>query len=350
MVFVFLIDIKKRNLKSTSIPIFILIFLFSCKSPEEDSKGKGHSGVLGQSEINQDIDTIADLVPNEGSIETLQQEVFVDISALYLNNKDTSQLSYHAQAISLLKRDSLRYVYSRISETSFAIDPKAKLARFENSWTDGAYWFGLDNKMSQETFPYVDIFGGNRHEGGADSRGILLNDSTIFICESMHFLDAPSLLISTYFSGLQCFLNISLDGDLLDIMLASNVNFANDVYIIINNQLAGKYVNIPSNEKIEFYGNDNLVKWNNDTIYKYQFEDDEYEQLANIIQIDGSSYSFERKEDTLELTEVFPIAGEFDSWNYSKNVNQYLLIEPSKVMTYEKFKENLRKHFHKINS
>ena len=342
-------SLKKRNLRSILISSLILVFLFSCKSPEEDSRVKKDLQPSNHSQMNQVLDTIEYVVSDEDSSKTLQPEIFIDVSPLHLNNKDTSQMNYHAQAVSLLKLDSLRYTYSRISETSFAIDPAANLMRFENSWTDGVYWFRIGGSNDGGLLPYVDIFGGNRHEGGADSRGVLLNDSTIFISESMHFLNVPSLLISTYFSGVNCFLNISLDGELIDIMVSSNINFANDMYIIINDKLAGRYLHIAYNEKIEFFGNDNLIRWHNDSIYKYEFEDDEYEQLSNIVTFDGSSYSFQRKHDTLELTQVFPVIGEFDSWDYSKNVNQYLLIQPSKVMTYEKFKQNLRKEYYKIS-
>ena len=338
-------------MKSTFTPILIFFLIFSCTSPDLESNANKDLESLNPAANAQNMDAIGKgTILNEDSLRELQSSISIDISALYWNDDDTSQIRNRVLVDSLLKRDSLRDIYSRISETSFAVDPTAQLTRFETSWTDGFYWFGLNDRSEGNRLPYIAIFGGSRHEGGGDSRGILLNDSTILISESMYILETPSILMCTHFSGVKCFLNISLDGDLLAIMVASNFNFANDTFILINDQLAGVFVNTMTHETVTFLGNDNVVNWSNDTTYRYEFEADEYEGLDHIITFDSGSYYFERRTDTLELTKVFRLNSSDPNWKYSKEVQQFVLITPSNVLTYQKFKKNLRKHFYKIDS
>jgi hypothetical protein len=259
------------------------------------------------------------------------------------------------------------YTQEDLESLSFNLDISASDERFNKDWTNGVQWFSLDQSKNvgcvfgEGTRPYIHLSGGNRHEGGLSLFGILQNDSTIHVLGS--YVDNVSegdLLRAYNLNGKDCLVVLNSDTTFKSVIVDSNHDLGNDEDISVQKNLAGKWSDPHFGNEIEFFNSGRRVIWNGEE-KEFHFERGEYEQLLDVFTVEEDSYYFKRAdgiqhqrfgiyEDQPRRLAIYKIDKEKDDWQNLDYLpeyfdTEYLLQEPSKELSFEMFKNELKAIF-----
>ena len=255
------------------------------------------------------------------------------------------------------------YFYQEdIKNVPFNIDSSASIDRFSGGWTNGHVWFGIQESDSvislhvEGVHPFVGFVGGNRHEGGYNMSGVLINDSSIFVLGSnISPVEKGDLLVQSIFFDKKCIVVFDREGAFKDVLIDSKESIGNDEGILIQESLAGKFYNMQTNDTIEFFANGASVIWNGVEM-EFILEIGEYEQLANVFTLSSKeensldqelttvvSYAFERSGVNLSLIRAYfdEEEGDMAGWTASGDTLNFTLIEKSKELSMNQFKKNV---------
>ena len=255
------------------------------------------------------------------------------------------------------------YFYQEdIKNVPFNIDSSASIDRFRGGWTNGQVWFGLQevdsvNSMFVEGIhPFVGFEGGDRHEGGYIMSGVLINDSSIFVLGSnISPVEKGDLLVESIYFDKKCLVVLNRDGEFKDVLIDSEEAIGNDIGILIQENLAGKFCNKQTNDSIEFFEIGAHVIWNG-VEKDFILESGKYESIANVFTLSSKdensldqelsavvSYAFERSGDNLSLIRAYfeEEEGDMEGWRATGDTLNLTLIEKSKELSMNQFKKNV---------
>jgi hypothetical protein len=259
------------------------------------------------------------------------------------------------------------YTQEDLESLSFNWDISASDERFNKDWTNGVQWFSLDQSKNvgcafgEGIRPYIHLSGGDRHEGGLSLFGILQNDSTIHVLGSyVNDVSEGDLLRAYNFNGKDCLVVLNPDTTFKSIIVDSNLDLGNDEDISVQKNLAGKWSDPHFGNEIEFFNSGRRVIWNGEE-KQFHFESGEYEQLLDVFTVEEDSYYFKRSdgvqtqrfgvyEGQPSRLALYKIDKEKDDWQNLDYIpeyfdTEYLLQEPSKELSFEMFKNELKLRF-----
>ena len=215
--------------------------------------------------------------------------------------------------------------------------------------------------FGEGTRPYIHLSGGDRHEGGVSLFGILQNDSTIHVLGSyVNDVSEGDLLRAHNFNGVDCLVVLNADTTFKSVIVDANLDLGNDEDISVQKNLAGRWGDPHFGNEIEFFNGGRRVIWNGEE-KQFHFESGEYEQLLDVFTVEEDSYYFKRSdgvqtqrfgvyEGQPSRLALYKIDKEKDDWQNLDYVpeyfdTEYLLQEPSKELSFEMFKNELKAIF-----
>tara|TARA_B110000285_G_scaffold108243_1_gene122942 strand:+ start:181 stop:1143 length:963 start_codon:yes stop_codon:yes gene_type:complete len=259
------------------------------------------------------------------------------------------------------------YTEEDLETLSFSRDVSTSDERFNLDWTNGVQWFSLDQSkdvgcaFGEGTRPYIHLSGGDRHEGGVSLFGILQNDSTIHVLGSyVNDVSEGDLLRAHNFNGVDCLVVLNADTTFKSVIVDANLDLGNDEDISVQKNLAGRWGDPHFGNEIEFFNSGRRVIWNGEE-KQFHFESGEYEQLLDVFTVEEDSYYFKRSdgvqtqrfgvyEGQPSRLALYKIDKEKYDWQNLDYVpeyfdTEYLLQEPSKELSFEMFKNELKAIF-----
>ena len=234
-----------------------------------------------------------------------------------------------------------------IRDAGIKPDTNAILDAFQHSWTNGGYWISPeiinDPEFENSNIQVVEFMGGDRHEGGYNFFGALLNDSSIVILTSTVQECVEGDLLKLKKEDDIDYLSIQDSaGKIKGIFVRSDLTLGNDIDIKVQENLAGTFFENETGDTIQFIDSIKTVIWNSEE-FKFNFEADEYEALVDVISFMGQSFFFERDGDQLKLTKAQLNEEEsFIEWMPIGDPRYFQLISKSDERTFKEFMSKVK--------